>query len=383
MKNFTLLIILLIFSFTSGKLLAQSTPILVEKIHEIYDDNRGDFWKPLHEYFEYTNDGKIQKVERVIYFDEAVIENWLGQFYEYDSQGRLSKRINKNFNQDVKIWITQDWEEFFYDDNGCIIKSVYIQNTGGVQDSSFYINDDQCRPLRIDYFNNTSNYFTYEYPDDYGSEISSLYWKPDSVWIEFIIKENILNEYGDLIKEATYAKNNGVDTSNFMEAVYDYDYTFDPITNNIIDKTKTGWRFSSNLIDTSVLSSQYFTYDYNCQGLLIQEDRNPNQHNMFSWRRMTSIYSGKNDCFDYDQEFNISISPNPTNGQVSIASNIFESGDTQLRVFSFDGKMMLERLLSTSKESQEVDLSFLRNGIYIIHLISEDHFASTKLIIQK
>ena len=80
---------------------------------------------------------------------------------------------------------------------------------------------------------------------------------------------------------------------------------------------------------------------------------------------------------------NISVFPNPSNGIFNIVSPIFQTGNTEIVVYTIDGKVLLEKTEISRSTSSSIDLSLIQNGIYFLQLRNEDHFVKTKIVITK
>jgi len=83
------------------------------------------------------------------------------------------------------------------------------------------------------------------------------------------------------------------------------------------------------------------------------------------------------------EEFNFSIFPNPSTGQVTINFDGQEIDRANIRVSSIDGALIYFNSVKPNrfKHIESIDLSHLSTGIYIVELISETVRISDKLII--
>ncbi len=71
------------------------------------------------------------------------------------------------------------------------------------------------------------------------------------------------------------------------------------------------------------------------------------------------------------------IYPNPTSGTFKIQSSYFKSGDV-VEIMDLAG-----RVIESHNKIGEIDISGFYNGIYLIKVISKNHFTIKKLVIQK
>ena len=90
-------------------------------------------------------------------------------------------------------------------------------------------------------------------------------------------------------------------------------------------------------------------------------------------------YNDKPSSTDQFIETAFSIYPNPTTDVLNIIS---KSADNITKVIIYDitGKMLHEQVFETSNNQQQIDVSTLAKGIYIIELSSEKHTKKTKFI---
>lgn len=75
------------------------------------------------------------------------------------------------------------------------------------------------------------------------------------------------------------------------------------------------------------------------------------------------------------------IYPNPNNGMFSIDLNEYYGKVSVLKIVSMEGKMVYEQQLSSSKE--QINVTNLTQGLYFIHLLSENGTHINQLIISK
>jgi hypothetical protein len=75
------------------------------------------------------------------------------------------------------------------------------------------------------------------------------------------------------------------------------------------------------------------------------------------------------------EENEILIYPNPTNGVVNLVGF---AGEQQFRVFNIQGQIVFDSIV---REGNQIDLSYLKKGIYFYRLSSADNSNSGKLVI--
>ena len=99
-----------------------------------------------------------------------------------------------------------------------------------------------------------------------------------------------------------------------------------------------------------------------------------------------SFSSEENECILIalsDNELNLTINPNPSQGFFQISSSIFKTGNTDILVYSIDGKVLLHENEKSRCESSSIDLSSMQNGLYFLKLQNGKHFLKTKVVIAK
>jgi|GEM_PF-2535127 hypothetical protein len=80
---------------------------------------------------------------------------------------------------------------------------------------------------------------------------------------------------------------------------------------------------------------------------------------------------------------NLKIYPNPSNGFVTLETELESPGNPELMVHDLTGRVVYKSEIATSgiKINHRIDLRFLDPGTYILILASENHYSREKLII--
>ena len=356
----------------------QEEPLLKEKIYLKFRKYNLEQYKSYHQIIEY-NDHRdtISKIVKYYEYPDSLVY-WSGAFFEYDSENRISKITVQRYNWNVDLWITVYWTDFFYDINNCITKKILTQNAGGFMQTLTYHVDSDCTIFESTDSYSSYDFFVYSYPDLNGS-VTTKGFRNFSTGISEVYQKKITyNGNKDLTRrEVIYRDSTASDTTLFSMRKYIYDYTFDSETGLVTFKNRKYFSNHGTSPDTlneksNLRVTSFYDYHYISE---IRED-----HPYVSYQKIL-IYEGKNDCFDFDQNFGTSLSPNPTSGLVRIKSNMINSGDFQLRVFALDGKLVFKKLCQLRGSQIELDLSFLRNGIYIVSLNNGKKITSGKLVI--
>gem|GEM_PF-2672452 len=76
---------------------------------------------------------------------------------------------------------------------------------------------------------------------------------------------------------------------------------------------------------------------------------------------------------------NIIISPNPSNGVVTLTTQVIQDVDLEVKIYSITGKLVFEK--KPLKFEQELDLEFLAPGLYLVRIELTGQLATKKLLI--
>ena len=92
--------------------------------------------------------------------------------------------------------------------------------------------------------------------------------------------------------------------------------------------------------------------------------------------------SGANTDF-YSENQNINISPNPTNGIISISLPYNNLTNSCIKVYNLLGEEILSKSLSENVNHTTIDLSSQNSGIYLINVISDKFSSKKKILLNK
>jgi len=350
---------------------------LIETIVERFDDDLDRYKLLRKELFEYNHFGNISLFINNNYADERLsfsatkeyeydnknnltaelsitydsLENLISQsgtFHEYNLENQLIKTTKKLYKPDVDLWITEEWTEFTYDNDGCVKSRTDQENSIlSPEEVSIYTTNENCRIIKEEYIPDPGHFSTYDYDlDDYGSHSSTTHEATSfsiGIYPRFHYEE-LYNEYGDQKVSSILTRSVFLDTTNFYAEVFHYDYVIDPSTNQITSKSYEKYTIDYPFEqDPRFRWSAEYNYEYNCDGTVKVETRK--DLDIFPTIRYHYFYEGQLDCFDFEQDLDVTISPNPSLGQIEIQSNLLASGNTTLKVFTSDGKLVGEKLL--------------------------------------
>jgi hypothetical protein len=89
-------------------------------------------------------------------------------------------------------------------------------------------------------------------------------------------------------------------------------------------------------------------------------------------------YTVPTDLTNNEQETGIRILPNPVNSKLLVKLDDLDERGADLRILSLDGKVLLIRHLD--EPSCEIDVHFLPEGIYIIHLQTSNIILTQQMV---
>ncbi len=411
------LFILLFFQIGNG----QTEPLLQKYTRSSNNGPGTDFWKTAER--ENFYDLQNNLIRRILkgYTGAGEMLYWQGSFYEYDTNNRLKKCTSKRYNPDVDLWITNFWIDYKYDPNGCRIEEATTANIGGmVTRKVTYTRNEHCqmtseltewRPNGIDLV--PKDLFVREYHSDgksYDEKFYQQYLSSDSLRLSSL-RKSIFDENENILEEHQTNLNSDQDTLSYNKLIYDYD-EFQNVTLTtsyskyeynsdwklkrkrfhhneydengfLIRKEMEQWEYDEpNPPTENLYYRQSFVYRNSCEG--INEEYTVNLGNTGKDVRYEFVYQGINECLDLEKiDLHISISPNPSNGEIEITSPVFQTGNTDILVFGTDGKVLLQKNESSRCESSSIDLTSMQNGIYILQLQNGKHFVNEKIVIAK
>lgn len=421
MNKIILTILFFFLIFQNG--IGQTSPRLKKFIKYYKTSSNTEFIKSIEDTYSYNIDGEIDSIIKLVYSGVGQeILTWEGEFYEYDEHKLLKKKSIKRYNPDVDLWIAISWKEFEYNSNGCLIEETNVQNVGGFySDKIFYERNSNCQwiskleeKILGPQGDSLFNFLSRKYFADGISYEENLYKNLSAVDSNSISNKKIwiFNEQGNLVEseKIIYVNNPMIVQANASKDSYEYDEydNIKEIQSFIRETDTTEWELNSiryfhNDYDENdlLIKTRDETYIYNFTSPAIDGnsikvfdfknlcDGFPEEISMLREQsgyrfREEYIYEGINECIDLGKEdLDIQIYPNPSNGYIEIESSIFKTGNTEILIFSADGKVLLQKTEISRSESSSLVLSFLQNGFYILQLRNGKHFVKEKIVIAK
>ncbi|MFK7774963.1 MAG: T9SS type A sorting domain-containing protein [Saprospiraceae bacterium] len=419
MKKIILAIILCSFIFQNGK--SQQEPQLKKYINSYKRAGEDTFIVELEILYDYDQFNNISFKE--IKYYNSVGKLWIhkGISYEYYPNQLLKKENFRRYNSAVDLWITEDFIEYKYDLNNCLIEEHHIENVGGKYTRKIiYQQNENCKwdlkyeesPTAFDnsifytrarferiYFPDETSYeerqfeyvgltdssylfnFNFQIYDERNNLIEENYFELYPIYTNYVERKIVINydEFDHKISKERFDKKS--DTSELeLINIISYDNEYDE--NNFLKKTREELlSYNSEPPSINPFFSFTTTYKNTCEGIIELIDV---LNDIGNREREQFIYKGKNECIDLEKIYlNIHVSPNPSNGFFKIFSPIFQTGSTEILVFSTDGKVLLQKNEHSRATHSSVDLSILQNGFYILQLRNGNHFVKSKIVIAK
>lgn len=85
---------------------------------------------------------------------------------------------------------------------------------------------------------------------------------------------------------------------------------------------------------------------------------------------------------DLNEEFEVSIMPNPANEETTLQFATALTEETTLRLVGMDGKVLLNEVLEKGSSSKTIDVSSLNAAVYMVHLTSSQYAVIRKIVVR-
>ena len=397
------ILLLPLFFLFFQKIDGQVEPRLVQQVVQVYSDSLEMFLDSKQLLYEYDSKGNVISETEINFDNQGEIISWEGKLKEFDTENLLIKETDRRYNWEVGIWITNDWIEFFYDENGCLVERKIVPNIASVDFSIQKIDhDNECQELGyISEREDGSLVGTGEtrYTDEGNRIFAKNYFYIEAIDSLFYMGGLLrhINEEKDEIELFDYLLWGSGRFFENTHHLFEHDYQFG--TNGILESKNRNtydivYHPNYNIhnpleIYLDTFLSEVATIDYYyCQDVLVKEEIDFEQfdidgNSFLGKRRVLYFYEGEDRCFDFENKSTASVYPNPTSGNIQIESPLLASGNTQIKVIDINGKIMLEKLVVARKELVSLNIGHLANGTYVLQLLSGEHFISKKIVIVK
>ena len=397
----SLLLIPFLFLFFQ-KINGQVAPRLVKKVTQVYSDSLELYLDSKQLLYEYDFRGNVISEVEINLDEQGEIILWTGVEKEYDVNQLLIKETNRRYNWDLGIWITNDWIEFFYDENDCLIERRVVPNivaAGFFTETIDY--DNECQELGYISEREDGTLFgtgKTTYADNGNRVDAKTYFYIEAIDSLFFMGGLLrhVNDEKDVIELFDYSLWGSGHFFNYTHQLFEHDYQYgtDGKLNTKTLKTYDVVYPLNYVIHNPIILSDTFLseiamieYHY-CKDVLTKEEISFEQFEsdgnvLLGERRVLYLYEGEDACFDFENKSIATIYPNPTSAILQIESPLLASGNTQMRVVDVNGKVVLGKLFVSREEKITLEVSHLANGTYFLQLLSGEHFISKKIIILK
>ncbi len=87
-----------------------------------------------------------------------------------------------------------------------------------------------------------------------------------------------------------------------------------------------------------------------------------------------------NSVNDFQDASELSLYPNPANQVITIATDALNTKNASVQIYSLTGALV--KTVSLMRDNQNVDVSGLANGTYVVTVSDAEHISRTKLVVQ-
>ena len=312
-----------------------------------FDDDR------LIRYSEYKNSGKSKETIHNYSFDSCLsirTPTRLDSFVFVPGTKILKKEIGLNYNPSKKEWAGYHVE-------------YYFKNNLKTSRLNYYVKLPNNIPvLRIDPYNYKDSF---EYKNDSLVRKISFQYLPDSVFKPLYWIEYHRDAKGRLLKTITIYRHAKDDTSELILRQY-----------SECGKTSEKWYRNFPSRPDFPQYHIYYTYDGSCR---LTRSFSPNGK---GFQRFSYYYENLKVFIPVQSwQMQITVYPNPGSGLFTFRSDQILQ-NLNIRIFSLNGKMLLEKNVEQFGELYLLDISNFANGIYIYRIENEFEMHSGKLIKQ-
>lgn len=382
-------------------------------------ESRYDGFK-IEKTFEYDENGNVYlEFEKKSFDYDTSLHFSYGSFYDYNSSNQVLRKLYRRYNPDVDLFITISQTDYTYNADGCLIEEIEIRNNlmGDTLGKIIYERDKDCRVTKETVWG--EEIFS-QFPSPFGIlKICEREYLADGIsYKEKIFRKlnnnlrrasdeiHLFNEFGKInLYYHTYFSSNQ-DTLYTEKKLYEYDFNRNLIyqKTQFYENVQNGWfttiehNYQNSYDDIGFLvevnyeyldhhgqsSSRTSYYEYTCDGKVNVEAISNNGSGIINSKTET-FYEGEDPCFEIkDADLEVSIFPNPTSGSITIESPIFQSGNTQISVFSMDGKVLLQKREIKRCEQVSLDLgNNLPNGFYLLELSNQENHVIEKVVLSR
>jgi hypothetical protein len=383
------------------------SPKVIKAETEIYLTNE-DKWRGSElELYEYSGDLLTKYTDKKWYsLPEKYINSEIIE-YQYNDDDQLQLRLLYNFTSADEIIQNFYWDEYFYDEKGCLIaQKDSVSSIHGIYDQHYieYQVDENCNPIEelktslppsgILYYHKTKRVFN-------ESNVilkDTLFRRYNDNWIVARINDYSYDTAGRLIENhvSIHGSFNGTEeTEEWTFAEHDQLIHYirwrktssnpykiikkDSIVIDYDDQYRVSKKELHQTNFATISPVEYYTYDYYCQDVLRQSGKEDLPR---IYRTFYEYGPGFDDeCAEELENTSISIYPNPSLGEITITSDLLVAESAVVRVFDVAGRELYSQDFLISKDTHSLDLSFLITGIFMISIQTEGFVKTEKVMI--
>lgn len=320
-------------------------------------------------------------------------------------------------------WVFNEINISLFDDNDCLIKNerTRYKSTGEIYSKrkETWTRDADCQPLTRIFWSQNQNdtdlelkyKYIYEYSTD-GKKITytnqdfnttTNEWNTNSTTVsEFDDDGQIIREYREYFSSDITEKNLQLYKYNEKgeQTVYRSYRTYNStlgiselklvtldsavFTYNELDQISSEERFSENYNyfsePTFIFQSKIYTkYAYYCDGQL----KSKTYENLPNINRTIYEYNKGGDCNLENEDLQMIVFPNPSDGNIEIRSSLLAASSPQICISSVLGQTIFKQKINHISERFSLNLTDLPNGNYLISIIDGKTIISKKIYILK
>jgi hypothetical protein len=339
------------------------------------------------------------------WWDGTVWNNDMFTTYTYDGSGNMLTALYEQW--DGTAWMYAELDSLTYDGAGNLLLKLYQAWDGAAWsyaliDSWTYDESGNMLTFLNQWWDGliwTNNYLQTNTYDGNGNHLTQLeqMWDGAEAWMNYNLFTWTYDAINNPLSLVALTSYDGVTWSNMSKNDWTYDATGNTLTFTISleDYATGGWKNYTNSEYSyqdgviTVDGSQWFeltsvwTIGDTYFPVTVYEDGNSTE--LFSSgpavRALvyySSVTAGIKDPEGEDQSGSFSVHPNPANSSLTIIHANPDVQIEQLQIFDLSGKEQQVNLTGN-----QVDISKLQNGFYLLKLTSSDGLSETKKIVKQ
>lgn len=320
------------------------------------------------------------------YFQTQTPDNWQVQHQRdsfFNEDGCLTKQTIINYDEEGTK-INQRWWTNGLNDN-CTLQSSGYWLWDETADSMYlssrhqftYENNGKTKTDLYEKFNRNTGEWQTEHlvqttTDSEGREIRYFYENYGFNYIDTLLKLSTYTVQGELASYREYK------TAHLHNDKPLYLVRFDTLTyvydaeEKLVEKREITQHYNNPSRTTTT------RYDYYCNGQLKTEII----ENLPSVTKITYEYYGNTDCFlAKSDEPNLSVFPNPSDGNFTIKSNLLATLGAEIALYSVTGQVIFSQKVNRITNNFYLEIPNLNKGHYILTIGNDKEVISEKVVV--